>query len=186
MPGWDAVMRYGYSRACQHIRKRMPANLASQMDAEDIVSDAILSMLQTEGARQGLCPNLKALLKGSGWQLSMQYRRRTAAKRDGESPWPRRCRDNGLMEMEGGTTRVDSLMEANELREQILETCDPEEHPVFDLMLEDYTSPEIAGRLGLSVHTVHRLRRQISERTARLLARRDHPGGLLPINLPTQ
>ena len=79
---WDDIVSHHYQPTVRSIARRMSASQRQAEDAEDVVQDAICSILAG-----GLPPTPALLMTASRRQLIEHYRRQSAAKRQVRTEW---------------------------------------------------------------------------------------------------
>ena len=149
------------------VRRQLSPELRSKFDSLDVVQSVWVHMLR--GFREAGCrfsdtAHLRAFLVQLTRHRFIDRLRRHRRAVENERPFA-----EGEIEelLQADEPAPDSIVEANELWEQLLELCPPAHREVLRLKREGAATGEIAARTGLHEGSVRRILQELAMRLAR-------------------
>jgi RNA polymerase sigma factor (sigma-70 family) len=136
--GWAETWRE-YPRIVRHFRGRIPAALRGELDPEDLVMDAALSLVAS-----GVEPSPALLLHAARRQLASRLRRMGRVKHGGRIGFIGAV--DWIEEIEGHAIDADQPARVDEL----LQSLDPDDAELIILVRDGYSVEAIAAVVGLS------------------------------------
>jgi RNA polymerase sigma factor (sigma-70 family) len=147
---WTTTMERSFPAACRRIARRIPPELRSRVDAEDIVMDAIVGLLASAAGDDSTGYAVGPLTAMARKRLIDCHRARSSLKRRVEGDWPDR------FEPVGRVPAPEESLLIEELFEGIAAGRSPGEREAIRLRLGGHSNAEIAAATGWNLRKVQR------------------------------
>jgi RNA polymerase sigma-70 factor (ECF subfamily) len=165
---WEVLYRACYPKVIRVVRRKLDQPMRSLYDSTDFVSDVMKSLAANIDRLD--FPSIGSLIaflaQAAEQKVIDEYRRRHTLKRD-------ITRERALASADGTDIKpmtlisdeptASQVVQADEVRERLLEGQDEHERMVIELRHQGYTNVEIAERTGWNIRKVQRFLKDLHD-----------------------
>ncbi len=165
---WEELFQTCYPKVVRVVRRKLDRPLRTLYDSTDFASDVMKSLAANLDRLD--FPSIHSLMaflaQAAEQKVIDEYRRRHTLKRDitREQALSNDRPDSKEVELASDDPTASEIVQASEVRDQLLARQDEEERTVIELKHQGYSNSEIAEQVGWNIRKVQRFFKDLHDR----------------------